>query len=151
MPDDPNTESGSDELVRKTTIVLVEDHKTLRDGLRWMLNAQEEFSVVGDAGTCDKGLRIVRDTNPDVVITDMDLPDRTGLTLIPDLKAFDESIKIIVLTSQCTSELVRKVLDAGANGYIRKDSPPSELMRGVRTVMQGKRFLSANVLSSISL
>jgi len=150
MPDDPNTESSSAELVRITTIVLVEDHTILRNGLRLILSAQDEFSVVGEAGNCDDGLRVVRDTNPDVVITDMDLPDRTGLTLIPDLKAFDDSIKIIVLTSQCTSELVRKVLAAGANGYIRKNSPPSELMRGVRTVMEGKQFLSANVLSSIS-
>ena len=151
MPDDPYAETSSADLATKTTIVLVEDHKTLRDGLRLMLSAQEEFDVVGAAGTCDEGLQIVCDTRPDVVITDLDLPDRAGLTLIPDLKAFDESIKIIVLTSQCTSELVREALDAGVNGYIRKDALPSELMRGIRAVMEGKRFLSADVLSSISL
>ncbi len=151
MPDDSKKESGSAELAGQTTIVLVEDHTILRNGLRLILSVQDEFSVVGEAGNCGDGLRVVRDTSPDVVITDMDLPDRTGLTLIPDLKAFDDTIKIIVLTSRCTSELVRKVLDAGANAYIRKDAPPSELVRGVRAVMEGKRFLSANVLSSINL
>ncbi len=116
-----------------------------------MLIAQPDFSVVGEAGTCSEGLEVVRATRPNVVITDVDLPDRTGLTLIPDLKAFDNSIKVIVLTSQCTSDLVREALSAGASGYVLKGALPSELMQGIRTVMQGKKFLSADVISSISL
>jgi len=134
-----------------TTIVLVEDHAILRVGLRSILNAESDISVIGEAGTCGEGLEVVSATHPDIVITDMDLPDRTGLTLIPDLKEFDESIRVIVLTSQCTTELVRAALEAGATGYVRKDARPSELIQGIRAVAQGKRFLSANVLSSISL
>ena len=119
--------------------------------MKSILGSQPDFRVVGDAGTCAEGLAAVRATHPDLVITDMDLPDSTGLTLIPDLKAFDDCIKIIVLTSRCTTELVRAALEAGANGYVRKDARPSELIEGIRTVVQGERFLSANVLSVISL
>jgi DNA-binding NarL/FixJ family response regulator len=150
MPDNPSTGPDLAEPAVTTTIVLVEDHTILRVGLRSILNMESDFSVVGDEGTCAEGLAIIRATHPDVVITDVDLPDRTGLTLIPDVKAFDDSIKVIVLTSQCTSELVRTALNAGASGYVRKDARPSELVRGIRTVLQGKRFLSANVLSNIS-
>jgi len=139
------------EAVAKTSIVLVEDHSILRIGVRSMLSTESDFVVIGEAGTCAEGLEVVRATHPEIVITDIDLPDRTGLTLIPDLKAFDQSIRVIVLTSQCTSELVRTALEAGASGYIRKDARPSELMQGIRVVAQGKRFLSANVLASISL
>jgi len=139
------------EPVAKTSIVLVEDHSILRIGVRSMLSTESDFVVIGEAGTCAEGLEVVRATHPEIVITDIDLPDRTGLTLIPDLKAFDQSIRVIVLTSQCTSELVRTALEAGASGYIRKDARPSELMQGIRVVAQGKRFLSANVLASISL
>jgi len=135
----------------KTTIVLVEDHTILRVGVRSMLSAESDISVVGEAGNCADGLEIIRAARPDIVITDIDLPDRTGLTLTPDIKTFDRSIKVIVLTSQCTSELVRTALAAGASGYIRKDARPSELLQGIRTVARGKRFLSSNVLSSISL
>jgi len=134
-----------------TTIVLVEDHSILRVGVRSMLSTETDFSVIGEAGTCADGLQVVRDTHPEIVITDVDLPDRSGLTLIPDLIAFDPSIKVIMLTSQCTSELVRTALAAGASGYVRKDAHPSELMRGIRAVARGKRFLSANVLSNIGL
>ncbi|MCJ7592339.1 MAG: response regulator transcription factor [Woeseiaceae bacterium] len=151
ISDKPSTESSSAESAGKTSIVLVEDHAILRIGLRSMLIAQPDFSVVGEAGTCSEGLEVVRATRPNVVITDVDLPDRTGLTLIPDLKAFDNSIKVIVLTSQCTSDLVREALSAGASGYVLKGALPSELMQGIRTVMQGKKFLSAGVISSISL
>ena len=119
--------------------------------MKSILGSQSDFGVVGDAGTCAEGLEVVRATHPDIVITDIDLPDRTGLTLIPDLKAFDESIGVIVLTSQCTTELVRTALEAGASGYVRKDARPSELMEGIRTVVQGGRYLSANVLANISL
>ena len=139
--------SGHGEQTDKISIVLVEDHTVLRAGMRSILGTQADFEVVGDVGSCAEGLELARRVRPDLVISDIDLPDRTGLTLVPDLVDVDKNIRVIMLTSQCTRELVQSALDAGASGYVRKDARPSELFEGIRAVMRGERFLSANVLS----
>jgi len=130
-------------------IVLIEDHIILRDGLRSLLGMEDDFEVVGEADSCDSGMEVVKAVNPDIVITDIGLPGRSGLTLIPQLKAYDPSIRVLVLTAHCTDEYVRIALESGADGYVLKDDSRAELMTGIRTVMQGQQYFSTPVTSRV--
>jgi len=130
-------------------IVLIEDHVILRDGLRSLLGLESDFEVVGEADSCDSGLVVVKDVSPDIVITDIGLPGRSGLTLIPEIKELNKEIKVLVLTAHCTDEYVRAALESGADGYVLKDASREELMTGIRTVMQGQQYFSTPVTSRV--
>jgi len=130
-------------------IFLIEDHVILRDGLRSLLNMEADLEVVGEADSCDVGLQLVKDIGPDIVLTDIGLPGRSGLTLIPEIKEFDPAIKVLMLTAHCTDEYVRAALEAGADGYILKDASRAELVTGIRTVLQGQQYFSTLVTSRV--
>ncbi|MGB5491470.1 MAG: response regulator transcription factor [Woeseiaceae bacterium] len=147
MPESgPKTGSDSKGTIR---IVLVEDHVILRDGLRSLLDMEADFNVVGEAESCDRGLEVLKEVAPDLVVTDIGLPGRSGLTLIPEIKAYDKSIKVLVLTAHCTDEYVRAALESGADGYVLKDASRLELMTGIRTVMSGQQYFSTLVTSRV--
>ena len=133
----------------KVKIVLIEDHVILRDGLRSLLNMEDDFDVVGEADACDAGMDVVKSVHPDLVITDIGLPGRSGLTLIPELKEYNSAIRVLVLTAHCTDEYVRVALESGADGYVLKDASRAELMTGIRTVMQGQQYFSTPVTSRV--
>lgn len=143
------SESNPGETQMMVRIVLIEDHVILRDGLRSLLNMESDFDVVGEADACDSGLAVVKAQNPDIVITDIGLPGRSGLTLIPEIKEYDSAMKVLVLTAHCTDEYVRAALESGADGYVLKDASREELMSGVRTVMQGQQYFSTPVTSKV--
>jgi DNA-binding NarL/FixJ family response regulator len=130
-------------------IVLIEDHVILRDGLRSLLNMESDFEVAGEADTCESALEVVKEIRPDIAITDIGLPGRSGLTVIPEIKEFDASIKVLVLTAHCTDEYVRAALEAGADGYVLKDASRAELVTGIRTVLQGQQYFSTPVTSRV--
>jgi DNA-binding NarL/FixJ family response regulator len=148
---DPNKSSGDaqDETASILRIVLVEDHAILRDGLRSLLNMEVDFEVVGEADSCEAGMEVIRSASPDIVITDIGLPGRSGLTLIPEIKQHDGAMKVLVLTAHCTDEYVRVALDSGADGYVLKDASREELVTGIRSVAAGERYLSTLVMSRV--
>lgn len=150
MADDDSTKvSDSMGDARLIRIVLVEDHVILRDGLRSLLDMEDELSVVGEAESCDKGLEVIKTVKPDLVLTDIGLQGRSGLTLIPEIKQLDDSIRVLVLTAHCTDEYVRAALESGADGYVLKDSSRLELIAGIRTVMDGQQYLSTEVTNRV--
>lgn len=149
MPDKAPKSTKSTSHAAVVRIVLVEDHVILRDGLRSLLDMESDFEVVGEADSCDSGLEVVKSVRPNIVLTDIGLPGRSGLTLIPEIKQFDESIYVLVLTAHCTDEYVRAALESGADGYVLKDSSREELNTGIRTVMNGEQYLSREVTNRI--
>lgn len=147
-----NRQTGSDIALGDTapvSIVLVEDHVILRDGLQSLLNTEGNFNVIGAVGSCDAAIAFVTDHRPELVITDIALPGRSGLTLIPELKALDESIRVLVLTAHCTDEYVREALNCGADGYVLKDASRAELVRAINTIMSGETYFSTTVTSRV--
>ena len=133
----------------KVRIILVEDHVILREGLRSLLDMEGDFEVVGEADSCDAGLEVVKSVAADIVITDIGLPGRSGLTLIPELKQYNAAMRVLVLTAHCTDEYVRAALESGADGYVLKEASRAELMVGIRTLMQGQKYFSTPVTSRV--
>jgi len=122
-------------------IVLIEDYKLTRVGLRSALNEIEGLEVVGEAEDAEKGLRIIKDIKPDVVLMDLGLPNMNGIEATQQIKAFDEKIKVIILTSHGRSEEVLAALGSGANAYCLKDIEPTALVNVIKDVENGAAWL----------
>ena len=130
-------------------LMLVEDHLILRQGLRALLETNSDIEVVGEAGTVSEALARIGAVKPSIVITDITLPDRSGIELVQALRTLEPGIKVLVLTAHTTEEHIRAALSAGATGYILKDASHAELVQGLRAVSAGRRFLCESVEAKI--
>jgi two-component system, NarL family, response regulator NreC len=133
----------------KTRIVLVEGHAILRDGLRTLLELERDLTVAGSVGDAASALQVVREVRPDLVISDVSLPDRSGIALIGELLLTFRGLRLLVLTAHGTEEYIRAALNAGAHGYVVKDSGRADLLRAIRTVMSGRQYLCASVAAKV--
>ncbi len=125
-----------------TTILLVDDHPLFRKGLRLLLEEQEDFHIVGEAGDGREAIDRVRTLSPDVVIMDITMPDFNGIDATRQIVSEDPSAKVVALSMHAEKRFVEDMLQAGAAGYILKKSVPEDLVNGLRTVIQGEVYLS---------
>lgn len=126
-------------------IVLADDHVVLRAGLKSLLEHQRDLSVVGEAGDGRELLRVVDETNPDVVITDISMPMLNGADATTQIVAKHPETRVIVLSMHSDEAYVLRALKAGARGYLVKESAEADLMSAIRTVHAGKAFFSPSV------
>src|SRR5579871_2466441 len=126
-------------------IVLIEDHAILRDGVRALLELEQDLQVVGEAGTAAEGVRVTRTCNPTLVITDLAMPGGLGLSAIDELWAACPGVRVMVLTAHCTDEYIRAALNAGADGYVLKDASRADLIHAIRVVVAGQKYFSEPV------
>lgn len=127
--------------VKPVRVVIVEDYKLTRVGLRSSLNEFDGISVVGESEDAEKGLAIIKEIKPDVVLMDLGLPGMNGVEATQQIKTFDENIKVIILTSHDRDEEVLASLGSGANAYCLKDIEPTTLVNVIKTVSQGAAWL----------
>lgn len=132
------------------SVVIVEDYKLTRVGLRSALNEYEHINVVSEAEDAEEGLKIIENVRPDVVLMDLGLPGMNGLEATMKLKEKFPSIKVIILTSHERGEEVIAALGAGANAYCLKDITPETLSEVIRNVADGACWVDPAV-SSIAL
>lgn len=118
-------------------VIIVEDFKLTRVGLRCALNANPDIDVVDEAETAPDGIKKIEKSKPDVVLMDLGLPDMNGIEAIIKIREFDKNVKIIVLTSHDRGEEVVGVLSSGANAYCLKDIDPEKLADVIRDVNSG--------------
>jgi DNA-binding NarL/FixJ family response regulator len=122
-------------------VVVSDDHPVVRQGLRSLLEA-EGFAVVGEAGDGDEAVRLVAETRPDVLLTDLVMPGTDGIEAIRRVRAGDVPVGILVLTSFSGAEQVIPAIQAGADGYLLKDAGPAALTDAIRAVHRGEPMLS---------
>ena len=120
-----------------TRVVLVDDHHILRVSLARLLDAEEDVEVVGTAGDGAEAVRLVAETEPDVVLMDLSMPGMDGVDATRHIVASGSTAKVVVLTSFSDRDRILEALDAGAIGYLLKDVEPDELLRGVRAAARG--------------
>src|SRR5690242_20001674 len=118
-------------------LVLVEDYKLVRIGLRSVLNEDPRIEVVGEAETGEQGIDLIKQLKPDLVILDLGLPGIDGIEVTKIIKAMDEDIKIIILTSHEVEDEVLAALSAGANAYCLKEITSNRLIEVVKSVYEG--------------
>ncbi|HET6651031.1 MAG TPA: response regulator transcription factor [Nocardioides sp.] len=119
-------------------VVLVDDHAVVRTGLAQLVAAAGDMEVVGSASDGSEALAVVRDTEPDVVLMDLQMPGVDGVAATKALRAAGVSSEVLVLTSYSDSDRIVAALDAGAVGYLLKDADPEDVLAGVRAVARGE-------------
>ena len=126
-------------------ILIADDHPIVRKGLRGLLEEEPDISVIGEAEDGTKALAEIQRLKPDIAIIDMMMPGHNGLEVIRQAKYFHPSMYIIVLSMNSNDAYVLEALKRGASGYVLKETGPSELVAGVKTVLSGRRYLSAQL------
>ena len=125
----------------KKRIIIAEDHTILRDGLRAIFVDYQEFEIIGEAVDGLEAIRLCTNLTPDLLLLDFSMPRMNGVEAIADIKKQSPRTKILMLTVHSSVEHVATALQAGADGYALKDSKQAELLRAVRMVLQGKRYI----------
>jgi len=126
-------------------VIIVEDYKLTRVGLRSSLNEFEGIQVVAEAESGEKGVELIKEIRPDVVLMDLGLPGMNGIEATQAIKEFDENIKIVILTSHERDEEVLAALGSGAHAYCLKDIDPTTLVNVIKNVNQGAAWLDPNI------
>ncbi len=130
-------------------ILVADDHPIVREGLRAVLGTQPDFEVVGEAGDGGEVVRQVAALRPDVVLLDLEMPGVDGVEALRRLRASGAEVRAIVLTAFDTDERILSAVQAGAQGYLLKESPRQEIFNAVRTVHSGGSLLQPVVASRL--
>jgi DNA-binding NarL/FixJ family response regulator len=125
--------------------VLADDHYVVRSGIRALLATMEPIEIVGEAANGRQLIEVVEQTDPDLVITDLSMPELDGMRAIAELRERWPKLKILAISMYDTPDFVQGALRNGANGYVMKDATPTELGFAVETVLAGESYLSPRV------
>jgi len=132
-----------------TRIVLADDHKIVRDGLKRILAATTDLEVAGEAANGDELLRLVKSTDHDVAVVDMSMPGLSGLALIKRLKDEKPKLRVLVLSMHGESQYAARALKAGASGYLNKDSAAEQLVAAIRKIAAGGMHIGEAAAASL--
>jgi DNA-binding NarL/FixJ family response regulator len=132
-----------------TRILLVDDHKLMREGLRSILEKEAAFSIVGEAGSGREAVRLAEKLRPDVVVMDVAMSDLNGIEATRQIKALVPKTAVVALSSHSDRRYVKAILDAGASAYVLKANAYEQLKRGVDAACRGLKYLCAEVTSQI--
>jgi two-component system NarL family response regulator len=127
------------------TVVIVDDHPVVRDGLTAVLSTEPDIDVTGEAGNGADAIARIQELRPDVAIMDLGLPDMSGSDVIRHFCSAGSGVDFIVLTSVAGDEEIYRALEAGARGYLFKDMARKELVQAIRVVRAGERYIPATV------
>jgi DNA-binding NarL/FixJ family response regulator len=133
----------------RVRIVLVEDHIILREGLKALIEIEPDFEIIGEFGAAELCLAGIGQLQPDLVVTDLELPQSSGIELLAQIKHIVPNARKLVLTAHNSEEYIRAALNAGADGYVLKDTNRAELLSAIRTVCAGQQFICAAVADRI--
>ncbi len=134
---------------RRIRILLVDDHEVVRDGVKSLINANDDLTVVAEAGTVVEAIAQAERTKPDVVVMDVRLADGSGIEATREIRAKLEKTRVLMLTSFADDEALFASIMAGASGYILKQIRGGELVRAIREVGAGKSLLDPGVTSAV--
>ncbi|TAL01282.1 MAG: response regulator transcription factor [Verrucomicrobia bacterium] len=131
------------------TVAIVEDDAGIRQSLEWLLKSSTEFSCVGACGSTEEALRVLPETAPEVVLMDINLPNRSGIECTARLKELLPSVQVVMITVYDDSEKVFNALRAGASGYILKRAAPKRILQAIREVHAGGVPMSSEIARKV--
>lgn len=134
----------------RITVLLVDDHELIRNGLGAVLDLEPDLDVIATAGSVSEGIERYHEVSPDVVITDLQMQDGTGLDVVRTLRKESDKVGLVVLTMHSGDEQIFAAMQAGASGFVGKDAPSSEVIRAARhAAVSPKAFVCAGLVGAM--
>jgi DNA-binding NarL/FixJ family response regulator len=134
---------------RRITVVLADDHAVVRDGLRLVLEARDDVEVVGVVADGREAVRLAEELHPDVFVMDITMPELNGIEATRQIRERMQNIQVVILSMHATSEHIYQALQAGAVGYLLKDSAGAEVAEAVAAAARGERYLSKRIAETM--
>ncbi len=132
------------------TVILADDHTVLRDGLRYLLEAAGDIQILSMAANGQEAVEQATRHCPDVIVMDISMPIMSGIEATKHICKICENTKVAILSMHHTTEYIQRAFEAGAVGYLLKDSAGAELVAAIRALYEGKRYLSKKVAGTIT-
>ncbi|QRF33987.1 response regulator transcription factor [Bacillus safensis] len=130
-------------------IVIVDDHYVVREGLKLILETDEKFEVVGEAEDGGKGLDVIKEKSPDLVLLDLNMPMMSGIDMLREMKSLQIKVPVLILTTYNEEKLMIQGLQLGAKGYLLKDASRENLFNTIEAAIRGDILLQSNVASKV--
>ena len=132
-------------------ILLVDDHAVVRMGFKMLIEAEDDITVIGEAESGEVAIKLFQELKPDIIVMDITMPGIGGLEAIDRIITKDKNTKILVLSAHEDSVHPKRVLNAGAMGYLTKRSAAEELIKAIKSIHQGKRYLEPNIAQQMAI
>lgn len=131
-------------------IIITDDHKMIREGIKQLLELNEDISVVGMASDGNECLSMLKEKEADVLLLDINMPNKNGLDTLKEIKESKLEIKVIILTVHNEADYLMRAVEIGANGYVLKDSGSAELVHAIQTVMEGDSYIQPDMIPMLN-
>ncbi len=138
-------------IVEQIRVLIADDHPIVRQGLEIVINSQADMRLIGQAADGNEAVVLIRELKPDVIVMDLKMPVKNGLSAIEEIKKSDQKTPVLVLTSFTDDDMVISAIKLGANGVMLKDMPPEQLLDAIRDVFHGRSFLHPLVAQKLML
>ena len=134
---------------QKKRILIIDDHPLFREGIKTIIQGDSRYEVIGEAGNASQGLKLAKKLEPDLAVVDISLPDISGFDLIRDMQKYSPDIPILVLSMHSKVDYIVKAFQAGASGYLTKESAADMLIRGIEHTLKGDYFMDTSVSQQV--
>jgi DNA-binding NarL/FixJ family response regulator len=133
----------------KTSILIIDDHPLFREGLKAIIGRDARFEVIGEAGTAGEGLRMAKKLRPELVLLDISLPDQNGIQVTRDIRRLLPDTRVLIVSMHTKIDYIAEAFQAGATGYVVKESAAERLLKGLEYVLRGEYFLDSSVSQQV--
>ena len=131
--------------MNQISIVLVDDHSLVRDGIRALLESEQDLKVIGEGADGTEAIALAQEKKPDILIIDIRMPKMTGVEAVQQLKTANSDVKCIILSMHDSEEYILQSVAAGAKGYLLKDTGKVEFIKAIHTVQNGGKYYSGDI------
>ncbi|MBP3458165.1 MAG: response regulator transcription factor [Lachnospiraceae bacterium] len=134
----------------KTKVMIIDDHKMIREGIEQLLELNDSISVVGMASGGEEGISLLKEKTADILLLDINMPNKNGLETLKEIKELKIDIKVIMLTVHNEVDYLLRAIEIGADGYVLKDVGSAELIHAIKTVMSGESYIQPEMIPMLN-
>lgn len=137
-------------MMEKIRVMIADDHSLIREGLKQLLEFDGSIEVVGEVSNGVECLERMNEYNPEVLLLDINMPEKNGIEVLKQMKADDSKIKVLILTVHNEMDYLMKAIDIGVDGYILKDSESTELKKAIKAVRDGENYIQPSLIPALN-